>query len=168
MSQQRGLVRWQSHKRNLVNYKFALIPRDWTKHYCESVLCYQWMMCCMKSANLGYFQRLISPLDTGMFNLTRNQVYWRHFRHVSDATAGWECLLGYLASEIFQKKLVQALDGLPGVVCITNDILIHSKDIEEHDWNLKGFLSCCRGHLSEQRQTFPQVGWSVIHGTHHN
>ena len=41
-----------------------------------------------------------------------------------------------VSSEIFQKKLLEALDGLQGVVCIADDVIIHGKDLEEHDRNL--------------------------------
>ena len=30
-----------------------------------------------------------------------------------------------ISSEIFQKRLLQALDGLTGVVCVADDIIIH-------------------------------------------
>ena len=40
-----------------------------------------------------------------------------------------------VSSEIFQKRLLQALDGLFGVVC--DDIIIHGKDLKEHDDNLE-------------------------------
>ena len=44
------------------------------------------------------------------------------------------------SSEYFQKKLVEALQGLPGVVCIADDVVIHGKDTEEHDRHLNLFL----------------------------
>ncbi|XP_046560092.1 uncharacterized protein K02A2.6-like [Haliotis rubra] len=49
-----------------------------------------------------------------------------------------------VSSEIFQRKLTEALDGLPGVVCIADDVLIHGKDVNHHDENLKQFLTRCR------------------------
>ena len=47
------------------------------------------------------------------------------------------------SSEYFQKKLVDALQGLPGV-CIANDVVIHGRDTEEHDRHLNLFLLRCR------------------------
>ena len=44
------------------------------------------------------------------------------------------------SSEYFQKKLVEALQGLPGVVCIADDVVIHGKDTEEHDRHVNLFL----------------------------
>ena len=38
-----------------------------------------------------------------------------------------------VSSEIFQKRLFQALEGLPGVLCIADDIIIHGKDDQEYD-----------------------------------
>ena len=49
-----------------------------------------------------------------------------------------------VSSEIFQKRLLQALDGLIGVVCVADDIIIHGKDLKEHDDNLEAFLRRCK------------------------
>ena len=49
-----------------------------------------------------------------------------------------------VSSEIFQKKLLEALDGLDNVLCIADDVIIHSKNHEEHDRHLKNFLLRCR------------------------
>ena len=48
------------------------------------------------------------------------------------------------SSEYFQKKLVDALQGLPGVICIADDVVIHGRDTEEHDRHLNLFLLRCR------------------------
>ena len=48
-----------------------------------------------------------------------------------------------VSSEIFKKRLSQALEGLPEVFCIADDIIIHSKDDQEHDENLERFLARC-------------------------
>ncbi|XP_005088965.1 uncharacterized protein LOC101855985 [Aplysia californica] len=39
------------------------------------------------------------------------------------------------ASEIFQKKMCNILDGLPGVICHKDDILIHASDQDTHTHN---------------------------------
>lgn len=49
-----------------------------------------------------------------------------------------------VSAEIFQRKLIQNLQGLPGVVCIADDVIIHGKNVEEHDHNLRLFLQRCR------------------------
>jgi len=49
-----------------------------------------------------------------------------------------------VSSEIFAKKLLEALDGLPGVICIADDIVIHAKTEQEHDSYLEQFLTRCR------------------------
>lgn len=49
-----------------------------------------------------------------------------------------------VSSEIFQKKLLEAIEGLPGVECIADDVVIHGKDTEEHDRRLEAFLARCR------------------------
>ena len=48
-----------------------------------------------------------------------------------------------VSAEIFQKKLQQALEGIEGVVCVADDVIIHGKNEEEHDYNLKKFLERC-------------------------
>ena len=49
-----------------------------------------------------------------------------------------------VSSEIFQKKLHEALQGLQGIACIADDVIIHGKTITDHDKNLDAFLSRCR------------------------
>lgn len=49
-----------------------------------------------------------------------------------------------VSSEILQKKLSQALEGLPGVSFMADDVVIFGKSSEEHDENLHGFLSRCK------------------------
>ncbi|XP_064647478.1 uncharacterized protein K02A2.6-like [Lineus longissimus] len=58
----------------------------------------------------------------------------------------WRCLPFGLSvsSEIFQKKLLEAIDGLPGVECISHDVVVHGPDTETHDRNLDAFLTRCR------------------------
>ena len=54
------------------------------------------------------------------------------------------------SSEIFQKWLHQALEGLENVICVADDILVYGKDetqnqsMEDHDKYLKCFLQRCR------------------------
>lgn len=55
-----------------------------------------------------------------------------------------------VSSEIFQKRLLQALEGLEGVICITDDIIVYgagdnSEDASRnHDRNLEEVLRRCR------------------------
>ena len=58
----------------------------------------------------------------------------------------WLCLPFGLcvSSEIFQKKLLEALGGLVGVICIADDVIIHGKNMEDHDQNLEKFLERCQ------------------------
>ena len=39
---------------------------------------------------------------------------------------------------------MEALDGLPGVVRTADDVVIHGKDLKEHDRNLIAFMKGCR------------------------
>lgn len=43
----------------------------------------------------------------------------------------------FSAPEFFQLKMLEILDDLEGVVCLMDDILIHDKDIMEHNERLK-------------------------------
>ena len=49
-----------------------------------------------------------------------------------------------VSAEVFQKKLMHALADIPGTICIADDVIIHGKDEETHDKNLKAFLSKCQ------------------------
>lgn len=51
-----------------------------------------------------------------------------------------------VSSEIFQKRLIQALDGLQGVHCNADDVIIHGINDAEHDKNLKNLLIRAEQH----------------------
>lgn len=67
-----------------------------------------------------------------------------------------------VSSEIFQKQLMQALDDLPGAICVADDGLVFGATLEEHDRNLSIFLERCkdrniklkRGKLSYAKQSW--------------
>ena len=48
------------------------------------------------------------------------------------------------ASEYFQKRLLSALEGVHGIACIADDVIIHGATKEEHDQHLHAFLTRCR------------------------
>ena len=48
-----------------------------------------------------------------------------------------------VSSEIFQKKLLEAITGLKGIVCIADDIVIHGATENEHDQNLSNLIKRC-------------------------
>ena len=49
-----------------------------------------------------------------------------------------------VSSELFQKRLDQALESLDGVIGVTDDVIVHGEDMEQHDKNLKALLDRCR------------------------
>ena len=49
-----------------------------------------------------------------------------------------------VSSEIFQKRMYECFKDLPGIVCIADDIIIHGKNLVEHDKNLENFFNRCR------------------------
>ena len=48
-----------------------------------------------------------------------------------------------VSSEIFQKRLHQALEGLEGVRCIADDVLIWGRTDDEHEERVRSFLQRC-------------------------
>ena len=49
-----------------------------------------------------------------------------------------------VSSEIFQKRLHQELEGLPGVRCIADDVLVYGARDVDHDRNLANFMCRCQ------------------------
>ena len=49
-----------------------------------------------------------------------------------------------VSAEIFQKKILYALQGMEGIVCLADDVIIHGKTEEEHMKNLRNFLKRCK------------------------
>ena len=70
-----------------------------------------------------FSQKLTWPQDTGMSSWTRSRVFV--YLHLPSGINS--------ACEYFQKKLVEALQGLSGFVCIVDYVVIHGRDTEEHD-----------------------------------
>jgi hypothetical protein len=54
------------------------------------------------------------------------------------------------AAETFQKEISEALEGLEGVLNISDDILVYGKHEEEHDHNVEETLKRCRGRDVEK------------------
>ena len=48
-----------------------------------------------------------------------------------------------VSAEIFQQKLLEALENLQGVVCIADDVIVHGKNDDDHDENVDNFMSRC-------------------------
>jgi len=61
------------------------------------------------------------------------------------------------APELFQRRMSTALEGLEGVVCLMDDILIHGKSKEEHDKRLLTTLERLQRHgitLNKEKCSF--------------
>ena len=66
-----------------------------------------------------------------------------------------------VSSEIFQKRLHQELEGLPGVKCIADDVLIYGTSDADHDRNLANFMCRCQHkgiELNSQKLEFKCKG----------
>ncbi len=48
-----------------------------------------------------------------------------------------------VSSEIFQKKLLENLQGLSGIACIADDIMVHGSDNKTHDTALEALMERC-------------------------
>ena len=85
-------------------------------------------------------------LDEESSNLTTFQTPFGQYK--------WKRLPFGLAvsSEIFQKKLIAALDGIEGVVCVADDILLYGvgedeeKAKEDHNKKLEVLMERCKQH----------------------
>ena len=85
--------------------------------------------------NSGFWQ---IPLDTNCRHLTTFITPFGRF---------WFNKLPFgisSAPEVFQKQMSNILEGLPGVLCHLDDILVNDKNIEEHDSRLKLVLEKIR------------------------
>ena len=51
-----------------------------------------------------------------------------------------------VSSEIFQKRLHLALEGLKGAQCVADDVVIYGKNNDDHDNNLRNLLTRCKEH----------------------
>ena len=51
-----------------------------------------------------------------------------------------------VSSEIFQKRLCMALEGLEGVQCVADDVIVYGRDRDDHNCNLRNLLSRCEEH----------------------
>lgn len=49
-----------------------------------------------------------------------------------------------VSAEIFQVKLIDAIDDLEGVACVADDIIVHGRTTTEHDERMNIFLDRCR------------------------
>ena len=72
------------------------------------------------------------------------------------------------SAEIFQKKLTQTLQGLKGVICFVDDIIIHGENEKDHDENMKNFLNRCKeeGKIIKlnEKKTFKKVNFVSFMG----
>lgn len=79
--------------------------------------------------NQGYNQLELAPESRYITTFSTHKGL-RRFKRLSFGISS--------AAEIFQNAVREALSGLPGVINISDDVLIHGKTQEEHDNNLHG------------------------------
>ncbi|XP_063956518.1 uncharacterized protein K02A2.6-like [Lytechinus pictus] len=107
-------------------------PTDWVIFYLSFSDATVFSICDLKD---GY---LHCKLDEESSLLTTFATPWARYR--------WKRLPFGLkfSSEIFQKRLHQALDGLSGVRCVADDIIIWGNSDAEHDARLYCLLKRCQ------------------------
>ncbi len=67
------------------------------------------------------------------------------------------------SSEIFQKRLHQALDKLDGIHCIADDVVAHGRNGDDHDTHVTNFLRRCDEQGIRLNLDKCQLGLSEIH-----
>ena len=89
-------------------------------------------------------------MDTGTWYLMKSQPNWRRLTPPLGVTTGEDYLWVSVSPEIFQKRIHQALDGLPGLHDVHDDMVIYGigdtdkqADVD-HQRNLDRFLQRCR------------------------
>ena len=103
------------------------------------------MKLCTKYATLVCSHWPTYPRVTGTYHWTRNPAYSLLSRHRLEDTDGVVYRLEHLyLRRFFRKKLLDSIEGLPGVTCIADDVLIHGKTAEDHDRCLELFLKRCQ------------------------
>ncbi|XP_048576175.1 uncharacterized protein LOC125557547 [Nematostella vectensis] len=74
-----------------------------------------------------------------------------------------------VSSEIFQRKLMESLSGLRGVVCVADDILVYGHSEGDHDEKLRNLLDVCARNnikLNHQKSVFKTTEVEFLgHGT---
>ena len=151
MSQHHGLFRWFLLKQNNGDIRICIEPRElnnallrepYTLPVFEVTLHELGQTKVFSKADIssGYWH---VQLDEASSLLTTFQTCFGDFR--------WLRLpFGISASsEIFQKRLLEGVKDLPGVICIADDVDIHGKTLEEHDHRLDQFLAKCQDKNTE-------------------
>ena len=82
-------------------------------------------------ANMGFWQ---IPLSPECRSLTTFITPFGRF-HFNKLPFGVSC-----ASELFQRRMAVILEGLEGVLCLVDDVLVFGSDQQEHDRRLRGLL----------------------------
>ena len=103
-------------------------------------------------ANMGFWQ---IPLSPECHSLTTFITPFGRF-HFNKLPFGVSC-----ASELFQRRMAVILEGLEGVLCLVDDVLVFGSDQQEHDRRLRGVLE----RLNKARVTLNGTGRELYH--HH-
>lgn len=67
-----------------------------------------------------------------------------------------------MSSEVFQKRLHQALEGLEGIACIADDVVVYGKDDDNYDLNVTCFLQRCEDLGIKLNKAKCQLGLTEI------
>ena len=67
-----------------------------------------------------------------------------------------------MSSEIFQKRLTQALDGLANTRCIVDDIIVWGRNDAEHDANVRSLLQACKDKGISLNEKKSRIGLNEV------
>ena len=84
-------------------------------------------------ANLGFWQIPLAP-ESALLTTFITPFGRFHFRRLPFGISS--------APEHFQRRMTEALSGLPGTVCLMDDILVHGTTREEHDDRAVSLIYC--------------------------
>ena len=90
---------------------------------------------------LGNQKCLTSAMDTGMLSWTKSPVCSPRSKPLT-ADIGGSLRLPFglnVSAEMYQKKLLEALENLQDVVCIAEDVIVHGKNDDDHGENVANF-----------------------------
>ena len=86
-------------------------------------------------ANSGYYQIKLSKKSSELTTFNTPFGRYKYLR----APMGLKCI-----AEVFQREMCRIFSDLPGVEIVVDDILIHGRNVNEHDQRLRNVLQRCR------------------------
>jgi len=109
-------------------------------------------------ANKGFFQ--VKLTEKSSYLTTFNSPFGR-YRYLR-MPMGAKC-----SSEVFQRAMMSAFEGIEGVEVVVDDILVHGSTIAIHDQRLRQVLNRCREINLKLNDSKCQIGKTAVHYVGH-